>query len=335
MKLEFRKLEANEIECKTVVVKNKIEVSLHNKAATCTRILNETVGPMGWEKEYTNGNKNCIVRIWDDEKNRMISKEDCGGPLTDIEGHKGQASNGFKRVCALGWGLGIELYSQPKITFPRTDDNTIYDEKQGMLVSEKYSVKEIEYNNKREITRCVIVDSKGTVVYDGPNEQGESNVEYPVEVEEELVIPEDADMQNSDYEEENDDEPISEDVVETRNDETENKGDVNPVDTPIVEPDNTPAMEEAEKVEDEIKELPDNTDGFSESDEEDFMTQEVPFGSTDYQKEFEQEVHRTNTKKVDVLKVLGITSFAEVNKVNIDLLEKTLNKLKTRPTYAK
>jgi uncharacterized membrane protein YczE len=61
---------------------------------------------MGWEKEYTNGNKNCIVRIWDKDTQRMIAKEDCGGPLTEIDGHKGQASNGFKRACALGWGLG-------------------------------------------------------------------------------------------------------------------------------------------------------------------------------------------------------------------------------------
>lgn len=192
MDLNFRTMHADEIECKATVVGNKIEVSLHTKAATCTRLLNETVGPMNWEKEYTNGNKNCIVRIWDHDKEMMIAKEDCGGPLTDIDGHKGQASNGFKRVCALGWGLGLELYSQPEILLDKTDDNVICDEREKLIVSESYYVKEIEYDDNKMITHCVIVDSKNRVVYDGPNENGESNVVAPV-LEENLVIPEDAD----------------------------------------------------------------------------------------------------------------------------------------------
>ncbi len=194
--LDFRTLNADEIECKATLAGNRIEISLHSTAATCTKILNETVGSMNWEKEYTSGNKNCIVRIWDEDKGRMISKEDCGGPLTAIDGQKGQASNGFKRVCALGWGLGLELYSQPTIMIPRTDDNTAYDEKSGLYVSESYFVKEIEYNESREITQCVIINSDGHVVYDGPNEKGESNV-VPVIEEPKLVIPEDADIQNN------------------------------------------------------------------------------------------------------------------------------------------
>jgi len=195
MGLKFRTFNASEIECKAVVVKNAVEISLHGKAATFTRILNETVGPLDWEKEYTNGNKNCIVRIWDNSKARFISKEDCGGPLTEVDGHKGQASNGFKRVCALGWGLGIELYSQPSILFPKTDANTIYDDKNGYIVTEQYFVKEIEYDEDKKITRCVIARADGTIVYDGPDERGESRIAYPKdEPETVLVIPEDADM---------------------------------------------------------------------------------------------------------------------------------------------
>lgn len=197
MELNFRTLRADEIECKATIVGNMIEISLHSQAHTCTRILNEVVGPMGWEKEYTNGNKNCIVRIWDSDKNRMVSKEDCGGPLTEIDGHKGQASNGFKRVCALGWGLGIELYSQPTIMLPVTDDNITYDAKGIATVSERYSVQTIEYDEHKYITRCVIVNAKRVPVYDGPNENGESNIAPPEVEEDDLVIPEDADMQNS------------------------------------------------------------------------------------------------------------------------------------------
>jgi hypothetical protein len=198
MELKFRNLTAKEIECKATIINNMIEISLHSQAHTCTRILNETVGAMGWEKEYTNGNKNCIVRIWDKDTNRMISKEDCGGALTEIDGYKGQASNGFKRVCALGWGLGIELYSQPKILLPKTDDNIMYDSKNMPYVSERYSVQEIEYDQYKQITHCVIVDSKKNVVYDGPNENGESNIVYEVKEEAPVYIPEDADLEEAD-----------------------------------------------------------------------------------------------------------------------------------------
>ena len=206
MDLDFRTLRSDEIECKAIVVGNKIEISLHCKAATCTKMLNEKVGPLNWEKEYSNGNKNCIVRIWDSEKQRMISKEDCGGPLTEIDGHKGQASNGFKRVCALGWGLGIELYSQPHIALAKTDNNVVYDEKGHPIVSERYAVSAIEYDEEKRMTMCVIVDSNGRVVFDWPNgdnvvvaDQGEDD--------EPIVIPEDADAMNDSGNEYEDDLP--------------------------------------------------------------------------------------------------------------------------------
>ena len=194
MDLNFRNLTPEEIECKPTLKKNKIEVSLHIKAATCTKMLNEKVGPMNWEKEYSNGNKNCIVRIWDNEKSRFVSKEDCGGALTEIDGHKGQASNGFKRVCALGWGLGIELYTQPTILLQATDDNVTYDDRGKPCVVEQYNVKEIEYSDDKQITRCVVVNSKDEVVYDGPNEFGQSNIIPQPKKEEKLIIPDDEDV---------------------------------------------------------------------------------------------------------------------------------------------
>jgi hypothetical protein len=215
--LEFRPLNASEIECKAVIVERQLEISLHTTAAVCTRILNETVGVMNWEKEYTNGNKNCIVKIWDKDRNCMISKEDCGGSLTEVDGLKGQASNGFKRVCALGWGLGIELYSQPEILLPVTDDNVTVDTK-GWTVIEKYSVKEIEYDDNKYITHCVIVDSHGTVVYDGPNAEGKSNITPPAIADEPLVIPEDTDIQNAQIIEESDDLPDNTDGFESEMD---------------------------------------------------------------------------------------------------------------------
>ena len=162
--LVFRSPTAEEIECKAIVDNNTINIILYCRAETCTNILNETVGNMGWEKEYTNNNRNCIVRIWDEETQRMVSKEDCGGGPTDIDGLKGQASNGFKRVCALGWGLGIELYSQPKITLPVTDDNSTVDKMGNNVPTEDYFVDEIEFENKK-ITKLVVKDGDGNIVY--------------------------------------------------------------------------------------------------------------------------------------------------------------------------
>ena len=330
MDLNFRTLEAHEIDCKATVVENKVEIVLHSKAATCTKLLNEIVGVMNWEKEYTSGNKNCIVRIWDKDKNMWVSKEDCGGPLTDVEGHKGQASNGFKRVCALGWGLGIELYSQPEIRIAMTDDNTIYDSK-GFIVKEKYSVKEIAYDEERNITKCVIVDSEGNVVYDGPNEKGLSNVIPEQKKEEKLIIPEDADVVNSTETEEIDDEELEEKIKAAASD-THVESVVEPKEEIPVEPAKEVDVTQETNEDDVPEDLPDNTDGYSEADA--FEEQLPPF-SVDYKSVFEKEVARTNTKKSDVLKVLNIESFDDVDKVSTELLESTLAKLKSRKTYAK
>ena len=259
-----------------------------------------------------------------------VSKEDCGGPLTDVDGHKGQASNGFKRVCALGWGLGIELYSQPEIRIAMTDDNTIYDSK-GFIVKEKYSVKEIAYDEERNITKCVIVDSEGNVVYDGPNEKGLSNVVPEQKKEEKLIIPEDADVVNNEETEEIDDEELEEKIKAAESD-THVESVVEPKEEISVEPakevDATPEVNEDDVPED----LPDNTDGYSEADA--FEEQLPPF-SIDYKSVFEKEIERTNTKKADVLKVLNIESFDDVDKVSTELLESTLAKLKARKTYVK
>lgn len=178
--LNFRSPSANELECKTTVNNTNIEISIYCRAETCTKILNETVGPMNWEKEYSNNNRNCIVRIWDNDKKMWVAKEDCGGGPTDLDGLKGQASNGFKRVCALGWGLGIELYSQPQIKIPVSDKNSTIDKAGNPIVTEKYDVAEVEFENK-EIVHLVIKDSSGKIVY--PYEevtQDEVNADEPI-----------------------------------------------------------------------------------------------------------------------------------------------------------
>ena len=77
------------------------------------RILDETVGAMNWQRKHTRDNANCIVEIWDAEKNTWIQKEDTGTE-SFTEKEKGLASDSFKRAC-FNWGIGRELYTAPFI----------------------------------------------------------------------------------------------------------------------------------------------------------------------------------------------------------------------------
>lgn len=297
--LKFRTLYANEIEIKPTIIANQIELALHVRAETCTNILNEEVGPMNWEKEYTFNNKNCIVRIWDTEKNRMISKEDCGGSPTDVDGLKGQASNGFKRVCALGWGLGIELYSQPKIMIPTTDDNTTYDKLNQLIVTESYSVSKIVYNDKRKITEVEIVDSNGNVVYPVAAKNTSVTVTEKPQVE---------------FEAENDPDAIA--IAEAEN---------------IIQEEDAMQSAIAAAEADIVDDLPDNTDGYDNS--ETFMTQDAPY--EDYSVVIEREVKRTNTRRSDVLRALKIDSLDKIDEVEEALIQNVIQRLKERPDFKK
>ena len=40
--------------------------------------LNEVCGVLGWQRQHTRDNKNCIVSIWDSDEKHWVSKEDTG-----------------------------------------------------------------------------------------------------------------------------------------------------------------------------------------------------------------------------------------------------------------
>ena len=75
--------------------------------------LNEVCGVLGWKREHTRDNRNCIVSIWDDANKQWVSKEDTGTE-SNAEAAKGLASDSFKRAC-FNFGIGIELYDYPII----------------------------------------------------------------------------------------------------------------------------------------------------------------------------------------------------------------------------
>lgn len=116
-KLKFRPLTANEIEVR-VGQENAsgCRLLLYKDARCDQHILDETVGPMNWQRFHSRENANCTVSIWDQEKQQWIGKEDTGTE-SRTEAEKGLASDSFKRAC-VNWGIGRELYTAPFIWIP-------------------------------------------------------------------------------------------------------------------------------------------------------------------------------------------------------------------------
>lgn len=127
---------------------------LYKDSRVDMNLLDEVVGAQNWKRMHLRDNANCIVSIWDEEKKQWVDKEDTGTE-SNTEKEKGLASDSFKRAC-VNWGIGRELYTAPQITLWGDGKE---------LSKRKYTVKEIDYNEKREISKLVIVDNLGNIVY--------------------------------------------------------------------------------------------------------------------------------------------------------------------------
>lgn len=145
----FRELRADEIECRIAQIKKTqngpgLSLLLYKDARCDQNILDETVGPMYWQRKHTRDNANCIVSIWSRDLNQWIEKEDTGTE-SNTEKEKGLASDSFKRAC-FNWGIGRELYTAPFIWI--TADKCGIKEKDGKLFCyDRFTVKNISYKN--------------------------------------------------------------------------------------------------------------------------------------------------------------------------------------------
>jgi hypothetical protein len=154
MELKFRTLLASEIDVRMAKVKDDgISLLLYKDARCDMNILDETVGPCNWKREHTRENANCIVSIWDDEKNQWVSKEDTGTE-SYAEKEKGLASDSFKRAC-FNWGIGRELYTAPFIWI--TSEHCTIKEKKCF---DNFYVSQIMYDDKKQITALAINNAK-------------------------------------------------------------------------------------------------------------------------------------------------------------------------------
>lgn len=131
---KFRALRADEVECRVSQIDKKegnwLSLLLYKDARCDQNILDETVGPMNWQRHHSRENANCVVSIWDNEKSIWVEKEDTGTE-SNTEAAKGLASDSFKRAC-FNWGIGRELYTAPTIFIRRIADSgqVNYDVKQ-------------------------------------------------------------------------------------------------------------------------------------------------------------------------------------------------------------
>jgi hypothetical protein len=153
--MEFRTLEAHEIDCRIATINQKgLSLLLYKDARVDQNILDETVGAMNWQRHHSRDNANCTVAIWDVEKKQWVEKEDTGTE-SYTEKEKGLASDSFKRAC-FNWGIGRELYSAPFIWISAEDTEIKQGGNGKMQCYDKFVVEQILYDNNRNIVALSI-----------------------------------------------------------------------------------------------------------------------------------------------------------------------------------
>lgn len=169
----FRTLRADEIEVRVQQVKRSAngkvyaQMLLYKDARVDMMLLDEMFGIFGWQREHTfkDGKNYCRVSVFDEDRNVWVVKEDVGIP-SNTEAEKGQASDAFKRAC-VNLGIGRELYTSPRIVVELA--NGEYYESQDargnkvqrLSTKLNFSVKAIDYDEKRSIVALEVVDNSG------------------------------------------------------------------------------------------------------------------------------------------------------------------------------
>lgn len=168
MTLMFRPLNAEEIDCRVNTVNaNGCTLLLYKDARCDMNILDETVGPLNWERKHSRDNANCVVSIWDAEKEQWISKEDTGTE-SYTEKEKGLASDSFKRAC-FNWGIGRELYTAPVLKIPNTGvtlkEKGEYQGKKQYTTYDRFRVKQIITENGTIVALAIKNENLGKIVF--------------------------------------------------------------------------------------------------------------------------------------------------------------------------
>lgn len=150
----FRDIRADEIEVRVAQAKaTGVSLLLYKDARVDQNILDETVGAMNWMRHHGRDNANCIVSIFDKEKNQWIEKEDTGTE-SNTEKEKGLASDSFKRAC-FNWGIGRELYTAPFIWVKAEDCTELKQNGQKWQCYDNFEVEKIVIENKKIVALSI------------------------------------------------------------------------------------------------------------------------------------------------------------------------------------
>ncbi len=159
----MRLLKANEIEVRVGSCKEKgASLLLYKNARVDMNIMDETYGPEYWKREHIiiSTNNYCRVSVFNKDIKEWVSKEDCGTEsMTEKE--KGEASDSFKRAC-VNWGIGRELYTSPFIWITNIKTTAAGSK---FKTFDKFKVKEITYNEDREVENLVIINQDNKEVF--------------------------------------------------------------------------------------------------------------------------------------------------------------------------
>lgn len=174
--MAFRKLTAQEIECRVSTVSAKGCSLLLYKDARCDQnLLDETFGIFGWQRkhEVIDGQLFCTVSVKNPDTGEWVSKQDVGTE-SYTEKEKGRASDSFKRAC-FNLGIGRELYTAP---FIWVSDCEVSDKNGKWTTYDKFEVKDIGYDKNGNIDKLTIVNAKtGKVVYQNGKSTSKSTKE--------------------------------------------------------------------------------------------------------------------------------------------------------------
>jgi hypothetical protein len=170
--MRFRELTTNEIECRIGTVSKSgkgLSLLLYKTSRVDADILDETVGPEGWQCEFYEfkGTLFARVGVYIQAIDQWVWKSDAGTP-SNMEAAKGEASDAFKRAC-FKWGIGRELYTAPFIWVPATKCN-IQPQGQKFTCYDSFSVAKIavaedEHGRRRIAGIRVMNDKTGQVAF--------------------------------------------------------------------------------------------------------------------------------------------------------------------------
>lgn len=163
MELKFRALGKDDVECRIGTVNDKgCSLLLYKNARVDMAVLDETVGPMRWQRSHSRDNANCTVSIYDESTGQWVSKEDTGTE-SNTEAEKGLASDSFKRAC-FNWGIGRELYTAPFIWFSVDKCNIKQGRNGKPSCFDRFTVDELTVEGGR-ITSLVVANETTQAVF--------------------------------------------------------------------------------------------------------------------------------------------------------------------------